>query len=101
MFDQQQQRAYAYSHDEEETEVVDVEPPPPPPTRSRVDTKDLTVHVHIDGRWHRLDPQSLDASCGAVARFGNPRRNERIVEHPLSRTCGCFTERELERADRA
>jgi hypothetical protein len=94
---------------EADTEVVDVEEPrrsrrssvADSIARSRVDTGDLTMHVYIDGAWHRLDPYTLDAACGAKVTANSARLHERLYKYPLSRDCGCFTKVEIERADAA
>lgn len=88
-----------YDHYELDTEVVDLEDTPI--ARPRVDTKDLAMHVHIDGLWHRMDGLTLDASCGLKAHFSFARRSERFMEHPMSESCGCFTSVEIQRASEA
>jgi hypothetical protein len=91
--------ALAYQRDTEIVDLDDLDEPQPSIARSRVDTGDLTVHVYIDGAWHRLDPFTLDAACGAKVTANSARLNERAFKFPLSRDCRCFTELELERAD--
>jgi hypothetical protein len=95
------QDALAYQRDTEVFDVDDLDEPQPSIARSRVDTGDLTMHVYVDGAWHRLDPYTLDAACGAKVTANSARMHERAFKYPLARDCGCFTKVELERADAA
>lgn len=89
---------------EDETVVVDVDdwqPEPGPIARPRVETRDLTVHVILDGYWHRLHPNTVETACGLSVNFWrSTTRRERHLEHPLA-PCECWTRRERAEADNA
>lgn len=88
---------------EPDTEISDAEDPVAQTiARSRVPTGDLTVHVMLDdGCWHRMFPDTTETACGLqvnmLLQLGI--RQERKLEHPLSRTCDCWTRREMKIAD--
>lgn len=100
MFDQSSsQRSYRYNFDDNDTEVIDVEEPP---RRPRVPTAELTVHVLHEGARHRRLPDLSATSCGERyhAQF-TPVLREELTHRdaPLCRD-GCFTDHELDIADR-
>lgn len=92
-----------------DTKIEDVEEPPfrpiampvlEPIARPRVATKELTMQVLVDGKYHRRTPDLATTSCGRHtlhSEFTVTRREE--LRHPLSRDCGCFTPFELAKAD--
>lgn len=79
-----------------ETLVVDDPDAPGMPTLPRVSTEELTMHVHVDGEWHRRMPDLSETSCGRPfhSQFSTPRREE--LTGALCETC--FTPRERQRA---
>ena len=89
---------FAYERD---VEIADVDEPERI-ARPRVDTKELTVHVIVEGWRHRRHASTTKTSCGEHrlhAAFAVPVREE--IVHPLSRYCGCFTRAEIAEADDA
>lgn len=84
---------------EDETVVVDVDETPQPFARGRVETKDLIVHVHLDGYWHRLHPTTVKTACGLPVNFvRSATRSGRHPDHPLA-PCDCWTKVERAEAD--
>lgn len=90
----------ALAYDLVDTVVIDEEDLPQPPALPRVPTKDLAVHVLVEGFYHRRHPSLGKTSCGRYSFHSEfcPVRREMLV-HPLSRDCGCFTREELREAD--
>ncbi len=70
--------------------------------RPRVATKELTMQVLVEGAYHRRTPDLDLTACGLHRIHSGfcPLRRE-VLEHPLSRDCGCFTPYELTKADEA
>lgn len=73
------------------------------PSLPRVATAELTMHVMVDGEWHRRLPDLSATSCDKPynAQFCPPRREE--LTGPLCATCFTPTERAKaqEHADKA
>jgi hypothetical protein len=57
----------------------------------------LTMHVMVNGHWHRRTPDMGSTACGILyhAQFAPVRREE--LSQPMCR--GCFTAHELALAD--
>jgi hypothetical protein len=66
---------------------------------SRRATKEVIVHVIVDGLWHRRSPGLGTTACGLPfhSQFSKVRPEQLV--HPLSRDCQCFTRFELALAD--
>lgn len=56
------------------------------------------MHVYHEGAWHRRTPDLKTTACGKPfhSEFCRTRREE--LTHPMSRCC--FTEHEVEQADK-
>jgi hypothetical protein len=66
---------------------------------SRRATKEVIVHVIVDGLWHRRSPGLGTTACGLPfhSQFSKVRPEQLV--HPMSRDCRCFTDHELAIAD--
>ena len=97
------------AHEPADKVVLDLEDPPfvpaaieidvAPPALPRVPTEQLTMHVYVEGCWHRRMPDLSATSCDVQynAQFAPTRREELVGE-----LCSdCFTPAELVRAWRA
>lgn len=83
---------YVIERDDEDTIVID-----DPDARAR--DQELTMHVMVEGEWHRMLPDLSETSCEKRyhSAFSPLRMHDQLV-HPL---CGvCFTPGERRLADK-
>lgn len=78
----------AYARD---TFILDLEDLPSSP---RVPTEELTMHVHLEGAWHRRTPDMSHSACELVIDGQRcALRREELAGQLCTR--GCFTRFEL------
>lgn len=80
----------AYARD---TFILDLEDLPSSP---RVQTEDLTMHVHIDGTWHRRTPDLKSSACAKPLDSERSAVRRDVLAGDLCPDC--FTRFELELA---
>ena len=80
-----------------DTRVID--DPDAAPAIGRVSTGDLTMHIRIDGIWHRRIPTLSHTACALEIQgeFHDPRRE--VLEEPLCPICFTAYERSQAKED--
>ena len=85
----------------EETRVVDDPDAPMFPVRARTGTDGaLTMHVYVDGEWHRRTPDLATTSCALLIDSQRSPVRREVLLQPLCPICFTAYERSQAKGDR-